>query len=201
MKISEQITEPIQVFMLKWRKKIITIVMILLIMLNIALILIPLGQRFYKLHLTVSEIKGEIETARHDQGSKDRMDQAFMWSKTRLVLDEYSIAQGDVSQYLEAFSKIADESNVRLVSMQPITKDSLDDLSTKDSKLPYRFIYFKLAASAGYHEAGDFVSRIERYPYFMEITSLQIKGNNQTPTEHDMDLEIRMLQGLGKKFK
>ena len=74
---------------------------------------------------------------------------------------------------IEESNRIASESHLTLVSAAPAGDQISED---------YKKITLRIEARGGYHELGDFVSRIENLPRFIKISDLHARS---TATEED----------------
>lgn len=163
------------------------------ILLNTALILVPLLKTAYDISTKSSVMKRDVKEIQSDKINEEKLIQNRDLKKLELNNREKLLALGDVTLYLESFSALAQETGVRLKSVRPVLPPTskLKDVIKQDEV--YRGSYFEISASAGYHEVGRFVQRIELQSAFTKIVRLSVTGTEDTPLEHDVDMLIKMI--------
>lgn len=89
---------------------------------------------------------------------------------------------------LGKISKVAQDSEVELVASKPI--ESVEPFPDPYAQKYKKFIY-QLTAEGSYHRIGDFISRLESYPQYFQIQSLDI--NPQADKAGKQIAEIKLM--------
>lgn len=76
----------------------------------------------------------------------------------------------EVSWLIESLNQMAQASSVTLTSMVPASKADLGD---------YRKLPVGIEASGSYHQIGNFVSRIESDPRFIDVENLRMQSQDR----------------------
>jgi len=99
------------------------------------------------------------------------------------TLDVSFANQNDISSLLQAFSGIAESSDVKILRIKPL--EVLDNIS-QDGAIPSFYSEFPILieAMAGYHECGEFVNKLETMDRFIKINYLDIKSCSGEKRHH-----------------
>lgn len=93
--------------------------------------------------------------------------------------------QDQISSLLEDFSRIAESSGVKILSIKP-----LEEIAGKGPGIMYSELPIIIEARAGYHQCGDFVNNLENMDRFIKITDIEVKSNERDMRHHDMKMRL-----------
>ncbi|MDD4956688.1 MAG: type 4a pilus biogenesis protein PilO [Candidatus Omnitrophica bacterium] len=111
-------------------------------------------------------------------------------AKLRAELETYSRGlpdQKEISTFLEGISSVAEGANIKILSITPI---DMPELGAKDDKTFYHEVPIVLTAKGGYHQLGDFISRLESGERVITIKDLKINNSSKTPRVHDIRMVL-----------
>lgn len=194
MQFIEKIREPIEIFLEQHKKAFLVSVMIAVTVLNIAIILLPLGLSLYKTGGEAAILHREIQDVRHDKTIEDRIRGALEDTKRLLAEREKALAIGDISLYLESLSRIAHNLDVKIVSVKPFKKMSGAQQEDEKEAGHYQYALFEIAANSAYHSFGEFLSKLENNAAFIKVTDIRIQTNPEDAKDHKITLRIQMVQ-------
>ncbi|MFA5146053.1 MAG: type 4a pilus biogenesis protein PilO [Candidatus Omnitrophota bacterium] len=106
-------------------------------------------------------------------------------------------AQQEIPSLLENLSRIAQEANVKILGITPLSASLKDQQAQKDKI--YNEIPILISAKSGYHELGVFLSDLENADRFMKVVDIEIKANKVTPKRHDVELIVCTYTLVGEK--
>jgi hypothetical protein len=110
------------------------------------------------------------ESLKHNQSVKGRM-----------------YAAGESSLLLGVISKMAEQSKVSVVASQP---------APFDGKFPapfdqqYEANIYNFSVEGGYHQLGDFISRIESNPKLLRVRSFAVLPREDAPEVHQANISL-----------
>jgi Tfp pilus assembly protein PilO len=93
----------------------------------------------------------------------------------------------EISGLLEDFSRIAESSGVKILRIKPL--DSPDDQD--QAGRVYTAFIILIEASAGYHQCGLFINKLETMEKFIKVEDIDIKSIATDPRHHDIKLRIK----------
>ena len=190
----EKLIEPFQVLFERHKKRVVIALMIAVAVLNVVFILFPLGLSLYRNSSQIEMVKTEIHSVRGDQKLEDKLQESLKDMRAKLTKAEERAAVGDISHYLEVLSKLSQETNFKIITIQPVRK-TLTVLEIEErTPVPYQYTQFEITANSGYHSLGKFVSRLENYPVLIKISTIRIDGIPSSPEMHRINLRIQMIQ-------
>ena len=190
----EKFIEPFQVLFERHKKRVVIALMIAVAVLNVVFILFPLGLSLYRNSSQIEMVKTEIHSVRGDQKLEDKLQESLKDMRAKLTKAEGRAAVGDISHYLEVLSKLSQETNFKIITIQPVRK-TLTALEIEErTSAPYQYAQFEITANSGYHSLGKFVSRLENYPVLIKISTIRIDGIPSSPEMHRINLRIQMIQ-------
>ncbi len=127
--------------------------------------------------------KQKLLDLREDIHNADGIEKQWESSRQKLAETEKQfIPKGEIPSLLESLSKLAQESQVRIITIKPLEPtDAGSDLL----RIP---IY--LSAVAGTHDLGRFLSLLEGGSTFFKVTDLRIAANALDDHRHTIELSI-----------
>jgi Tfp pilus assembly protein PilO len=147
---------------------------------------VPLARSWSK----ARQIKTDILQGRQDSHSIEAFKTRLGNLKTELSdLDKKTLTQEEFPQVLEAISKFADISTVRIIKIRPMSEVRGVQKTTevsKDEKLVREKI--SITAIAGFHQLGRFIALLENAPTFFDIRRLEIRADNQEHMKHSVTI-------------
>ena len=148
-----------------------------------------LVQRFSAIFAEVSPkialLKEELKSLNEDQKNKALITKK--WEDAKAALGEKEkmfIAPDETPALLEDLSKLAQQSGVKITSLEPYERKS------GSSKALYMPLPLLMKASAGTHEFGAFLARLENGKTFFNVTDLRIAANPLNERKHAIELSM-----------
>ena len=87
--------------------------------------------------------------------------------------------EGNMPNILEAISKFADMSSVKILRIGPVADARTASVADKTGELKVVRQKISLTARCGFHQLGRFVALLENAPQFFDIKSLEIRVDDQ----------------------
>jgi len=106
-------------------------------------------------------------------------------------------AQKEITELLDGFSSVAKESKVKILSITPYDLKAMETGSKYDKY--YREMPIQITAKSGYHQLGDFISRIERGSRVIVIDDVQIRYDKNTPRLHNVTMMLKTYVSMEKE--
>ena len=199
MELFNRLKETIEVLVERHKKQVLIGAVVLIVILNFIWILIPLLTALYRNGVQIGTLSEDIRAIQGDEKNESRISAELEQVRAQLAESEKRVASGDIYLYLEALSKIAQDTGVKIVKVQPIIKEPSGSKKDEDKKpKAYMGATFEISASSGYHEVGEFLSHLERNAAFIKVLKVIIEGREETAQIHDVNLLIQMVQKGGK---
>lgn len=108
-------------------------------------------------------------------------------SKETRVLEQRLLAQGEISNLVGDFSRVAESSGVKILRIKPLGEIG----GTVGPNELYAEFPILIEARGGYHQLGSFVDKLEDMDRFISIEDVDIKGRSGDPRHHDIKLRVR----------
>jgi len=153
--------------------------------------IVPLAHLWKKTNL----VKSDIRVAREDSKSASIFKNKLTVLKTEVaVLDKKTILQEEVPRALEAISKAADVSSVKILKIRPMTEIKGSQKTIKISAAK-EFSREKISISAvgGFHQLGRFIALLENSPVFYDIKKLEIRSDSQGRMQHSLTIILDVI--------
>jgi len=135
---------------------------------------------------TVPELAAEKEkltALRDDLKNKDNIEKQWTTAQAKLAeAEKQFIPQGETSSLLEKLSKLAQSSQVKIITLKP--------LETSDAGSGLLKIPIHISAVAATHDLGHFLSLLEGGPSYFRVADLKIVTNASDEHRHTIDLSI-----------
>lgn len=138
-------------------------------------------------------LENDLRSLQDDQKNQKLIESNWNKAKEKLVESEKRfIASDEIPAFLENISKLAPQSGVRLISMQPPTEGPKKETAKETANNPYTPILIRLNAVGGTHEFGKFLSLLETNPTFIKVTDIRISPNPEDERKHILELSIEV---------
>jgi len=167
------------------KQLIIGFVVVLVLFLDFALLVKPTARILFEDVPKIAPLKQELKGLIEDHKNKDEIQKK--WEELKLSLKERNsvfISQDETPALLENLSKQAQESGVKITSLEP-SGDAAAPSKGSCAPLP-----IEIKANAGTHELGKFLSNLETGRTFFRVKDLRISANTQSERKHQIDLSL-----------
>jgi len=146
----------------KGRKKIISIIIIIL---TLIIVLSIYGTQSKKIE--------SLRAAKDAQMKKNEVLQQIAQSEKTIKLYKELVGKKDAYTVMNTIDSIVKESSVRLISLKPETE--------RGYPLYIEYPFSLVVATNSYHAIGKFISNIENHPdiFFIDAMSIKANGENQ----------------------
>ncbi len=157
------------------KKQLQTALVFCVIAANIMVVLAPMLTRTVDTLQKIQKIAGEATLARKDIGSRGQTVNTQTTAQDALDKTNERIFRSDqVHRFLDVLSDLARESQVSIESITPIpVKSSKADIPYPMPK-GYATAGFEVIGTAGFHQLGELVTRLESSEDFVRVESLEI---------------------------
>ncbi|MBL7155564.1 MAG: type 4a pilus biogenesis protein PilO [Candidatus Omnitrophica bacterium] len=85
-------------------------------------------------------------------------------------------------------SKMARSSRVKILSITPLEVRKRETNDKKESV--YEELPIAISAQSGYHELGEFISKMENDKRYLQVSDIKIKSNTANPRKHDINFVV-----------
>lgn len=130
--------------------------------------------------------------ARFDIVESERDELEHEWISVNENLPE----EGDLPDFIEELSDIANKFNVRIISINASTSRPAR-VTGEDEEALYRSLPIRIDAKSGYHQLGHFLAELESRDRVLSTEALRISEERRIPGMHMIDLELRTYFGAG----
>lgn len=120
----------------------------------------------------VSTLKRDLADAKHLIENKPLIEKER--DKLQLKINKYQQTfprQQEIQRLLENLSKIASESDVKIIGIKPLDKEGL---GVKKKKAIYQEFPIEIIAKSGYHQLGKFLQKLEGGERFIMVKDIEI---------------------------
>lgn len=167
------------------KQLIIGAVIVSVLFLDFTLLVKPTAKILFEDVPKIAPLKQELKGLIEDDKNKDEIQKK--WEELKLSLKERNsafISQDETPALLENLSKQAQESGVKITSLEPSGEAVVP---AKGSYAPFPI---EIKASAGTHEFGKFLSNLETGSTFFRVKNLRISSDAQNERKHRIDLSL-----------
>jgi len=134
----------------------------------------------------------ELQNMRDDKKNETEIKARLEHLEAELTSKERRIEAADqIDALLEGLSKEATQSGVRITSLSP------SEDGPRVTVGAYTSLPIDIKATAGTHELGDFLSRLEAGETAFKILNLKIIENAQNPKKHLVDIKVETYRKAG----
>lgn len=166
------------------KKLILAFAAAILIVIDYFVLLHPTIDTFMRVSPALSEARVRLDGLRDDRKNAELIERKWTQMRERLdTTEKRFIAPGEIPRLLENLSQLAQESNVKILTLRPV------DVADPEPG-PYVKIPIRISALAGTHELGAFLARLEGAQTFFRVTDLKIKEYPPDPHRHSVDLRL-----------
>ena len=174
------------------REKVMIILFaaVAVIFLDYWILIRPIVQVFGDTLPKLTVLEGQLQDQTKDKNNKPLI--LKQWSEAKDMLGEKEkslIAPGELPALLENLSKLAQDSEVKILSLKPV------EIPEAAKENHYREIPIQMNAVAGTHSLGQFLARLESGATFFRVKNLKITAG---PTESNRQLLELSLECYGK---
>ena len=168
------------------KKMVVAAAVMLFMTLDYFLLISPLADAFMKTGPKLAAMKRDLQGLREDKRNQGLIEENWERTKIKIAETEKSfVASNELPALLENLSQLAQDTHVRIVSLKP------NESSAKAAKSkPYFSIPIEINASAGTHELGKFLSKLENGPIFFRIVDIKIAANPSDTKRHFIQLNL-----------
>lgn len=143
-----------------------------------------------------NQSKTDIQTAKRDI-------QSFSSYKTRLVdlktelakLNKKTIKEEEMPVVIEAISKFADNSVVRILKIKPMIEEGQKSATAEQGG--FKRIKIVITAKSGFHQLGRFIALLESATNFLDIKSIDIRSDEQEYMKQLVIIVLEVVQAKG----
>ena len=146
----------------------------------------PIMQTFQTTLPELATVETQASGLRDDKKNQELIRRS--WTETRADLarrEKSFIAPDELPQLLENLSGLAQGSHVKILTLMPVEVPSV-------SGTRYRKAAIRISATAGTHDLGHFLSRLESGVTFFRVINLSINDNPQDMRRHQVDLDLEV---------
>lgn len=134
----------------------------------------------------------DLQNMRDDKKNEADIKARLERLETELAAQEKRIEAADqIDALLEGLSKEASQSGVRITSLSPSEEGPRVKVGA------YTSLPIDIKATAGTHELGDFLSRLEAGETAFKILDLKINENTQNPKKHLVQIKVETYRKAG----
>lgn len=163
------------------------LIAILLVILYFTLLLKPQVMRVTGAVIKNHKMKIELKSMESEIANIDRYTKEISAYKDEVERYEHMLPAGqEVPKLLESLSGMAKSSGVKIVGITPVTV--LQDKKREDQI--YQEIPILISAKSGYHELGNFLTKLEDSDRLMKLADIEIRANKAVPKKHDVELLV-----------
>jgi hypothetical protein len=196
VELVDRFRETFAVLIERHKKRVVVGLVLAVVAADVIWVLVPLLSALYGASVESRAISESVNAIRDDRAREDQIAKGLETAKARLAKTEERAAVGDISLYMEALSRIANETGVKIIAIKPTGHLRPETPEEDKSKTPppYRTEYFEITAMSAYHALGRFLARIETNPVFIKVLKMKIEGNPDAPLEHEVKMNVLMVQ-------
>ena len=172
-------------------KQMIIVLSILgIIFLDYWFLINPVVKIFTNNYSQFKMLQNKFQELSNDQKNKKVIEKNWNQIKEKLGQTEKCfVAPDEMPAFLENISKLAQNSGVKVLSLQPL--ENLEKSNKKDVN-PYTGLLIKMSAVGGTHEFGKFLFWLETNPTFIKVTDPRISANSVDDRKHLLELTIEV---------
>ena len=127
--------------------------------------------------------KNRLKDRQEDFGRQEQIHSQWLSARDKSIeTDKQFILRSEVPSLLESLSKLAQDSQVKIITLKPS--------DNSDAGLGFTRIPIRMSASAGAHDLGIFLARLEGGPFFFKVTDLRIVSNASDERRHTVELSV-----------
>lgn len=165
-----------------------SIIALVILLLFHLVFLKPHIYRLGQLNLELSRLTRDVENTARDGENIANLKNRLEDLKAKVSFYEQKMSrEKDIPALLRNLSKIAKDSQVKIVEIQP--RGGRD---VQGAKGMYLEVPIDIKARCGYHQLGRFINELENDPRFMRVSDIEIKGTPRDYRNHNVRLLLNM---------
>ena len=144
----------------------------------------------------LAAMKSQLQELKDNGRNEALIGQSWEAADGRLAAAERAfVASNELPTLLENLSKLAQDSDVKIISLKPI-----EAVSKTEKAKRYQSIPIEINSSSGTHELGRFLSKLESGPTFFRVTDIKIVAGSGSADikRHSIQLNLETF-GRGEK--
>lgn len=152
----------------------------------------PHLNRLNQINPRLAALTGSVKAASRDAANLEAFKVNLKTLKSKVDFYGQKLPrEKEIPSLLENLSKVAVNSDVKIVQIQP--RDKYAKVAGKmHLELP-----ITVQAKCGYHQLGKFINQLETGSRFMKISGIKIKANPRDIEEHDVELLLSTFVLMG----
>jgi len=179
---------------LREKKMLVTVAAVAVIAFDYLLLINPVIGVCMRTAPKVATMQTQLQELKDNHRNKALIDQSWEATNKRLTEGERRfVASNELPALLENLSKLAQDSDVKIISLKPI-----ETFSKTDKARRYNSVPIEINASSGTHELGRLLSKLESGPTFFRVTDIQITAESSNIKRHSIQLGLEAF-GRGEK--
>lgn len=149
-----------------------------------------------RMFASAGQLKTDIQTAKRDIQSFSNYKSRVVDLKTELAkLNKKTIVGEEVPVVIEAISKFADNSVVRILKIKPMIEQ--DQKAAATQQTGFKRIKIVITAKSGFHQLGRFIALLESAQNFLDIKSIDIRSDEQEYMKQLVIIVLEVVQAKG----
>lgn len=131
-------------------------------------------------------LKSDIKAVTDELPFKQNLLRKQAEQAKNLILYEKKLSkEKELPVLLESISKMARSSNVKILGITPLSELRKASGRSAGAKSDiYQEVPIRIMAQSGYHELGQFITKLENDERYMQVTDLRIKTNSSSSKRH-----------------
>ncbi|MEE9500213.1 MAG: type 4a pilus biogenesis protein PilO [Candidatus Omnitrophota bacterium] len=139
----------------------------------------------------IRENKVAIKSVQTDLLYEDKLNKRLKLLQEKLAGYEKRLSrEKELPVLLENLSRMAKESQVRILGITPYGTRLKAQKGTGEEKSVYQEVPIAITAQSGYHELGSFINRLENDQRYMQISHMKIKPGHADKDQHEIDFVV-----------
>ena len=141
-------------------------------------------------------VQDDIASAKRDIANMALTRQANERAREMLTeINERILLEDDLSGFLDKLSLMARESKIHIEALKPLALAQYRDRWPRSLPQDYHLAGFEIRATAGYHQLGDFIARLENYGTFVQIKDVEILHKPKvSERQHQVTIRVQLIQ-------
>jgi Tfp pilus assembly protein PilO len=152
-------------------------------------LVIPQAGKLGKVMTDHKNKKADLEAAREEISRVDayKADIAKFGEKVDMYEKKLPLEQ-EMPSILENMNEMAKRSRLDIIAITPASSQNVR--SDNGQKAAYQEFLIRLSMRCGYHELGRVLSAMENADRFMKVVDIDIKGDENAPKKHSVEMLI-----------
>ena len=149
----------------------------------------PVVRTYMEIISKTGPLEDELKGLKDDRKNEKFIEKNWNQAKTNLeTVEKRFIGVDGMPTFLENLSKLALDSGVKVMSLQPQESPNKD--AKKTAINPYGSVLIHMSAIGGTYEFGKFLSWLENNPTFIKVKDIKISSNASDDRRHALELDI-----------